>query len=124
MRKTCLLAGLALAACLALPVPSDAACCYFSAKNADILQPAQTVLLSWDPVKDVQTFSVQRKSEGTAIACGMVSPTPTWRRLHASRRAFFSRRVVYTILKRREFPHWKLLHILEPPPPFQRFPPG
>src|SRR6516225_7888406 len=26
-----------------------AACCYFSAKNADILQPAQKVFINWDP---------------------------------------------------------------------------
>src|SRR2546423_1341926 len=39
-----------LAAALA-PAGADAACCYFSAKNADILQPAQKVFINWDPVK-------------------------------------------------------------------------
>jgi len=28
---------------------------YFSAKNADILQPAQKVFISWDPVKKIET---------------------------------------------------------------------
>ena len=46
----------ALAVALLVPVMSDAACCYFSAKNADILQPAQKVFISWDPVKKIETF--------------------------------------------------------------------
>ena len=29
------------------------ACCYFSAKNADILQPAQKAFLTWDSVEKV-----------------------------------------------------------------------
>src|SRR5262245_54388133 len=124
MRKTCLLAGLALAACLALPVPSDAACCYFSAKNADILQPAQKAFISWDPVKNIETFTVQPKFEGNALDFGMVIPTPTQPKLHEMPRDYFKHLAVYTILKKREFPHSKLLHILEPLPPNRPFPPG
>src|SRR5216683_2386172 len=40
---------------------ANAACCYFSAKNMDILQPAQKVFITWDPSEKVETFTVQRK---------------------------------------------------------------
>ena len=43
----------ALALSLAGPSPVQAAGCYFSAQNTDILQPAQKVFLTWDPVKQV-----------------------------------------------------------------------
>ena len=54
----------------------DAACCYFSAKDKDILQPAQKVFITWDPVEKVETFTVQPKFEGNALDFGMVIPTP------------------------------------------------
>jgi hypothetical protein len=99
------------------PAAADAACCYFSAKNADILQPAQKVFISWDPVKKMETFTVQPKFEGNALDFGMVIPTPTQPKLHEMPRDFFKSLAVYTILKSRAFPNSKLLHILEPPPP-------
>jgi len=109
---------LAAALALALIVPvADAACCYFSAKNADILQPAQKVFISWDPVKKAETFTVQPKFEGNALDFGMVIPTPSQPKLHEMPRDFFKHLAVYSILKRRETPHSKLLWILEPPPP-------
>jgi len=37
---------------------------YFSAQNADILQPAQKVFITWDPVKQVESFTVQPSSKG------------------------------------------------------------
>ena len=78
MRCTWTLIGLAvLAVALAAPAAGDAACCYFSAKNADILQPAQKVFISWDPVKKMETFTVQPKFEGNALDFGMVIPTPS-----------------------------------------------
>src|SRR5262245_53449660 len=40
---------------------ADAACCYFSAQNADILQPAQKVFITWDPAKQQESFTVQPK---------------------------------------------------------------
>src|SRR4051812_33052824 len=55
--------------------PARAACCYFSAKNTDILQPAQKVFLTWDPEEKVETFTVQPKFEGNALDFGMVIPT-------------------------------------------------
>src|ERR1044072_6755868 len=93
---------------------ADAACCYFSAKNTDILQPAQKVFLSWDPVEKVESFTVEPKFEGNALDFGMVIPTPTQPKLHEMPRDFFKHLAVYTILKKREFPHSKLLP--EPPP--------
>jgi hypothetical protein len=95
------------AALLAPPAP--AACCYFSAKNADILQPAQKAFLSWDPVEKIETFTVQPKFEGNALDFGMVIPTPSQPKLHEMPRDFFKHLAIYTIMKKREFPHSKLL---------------
>ena len=89
--------------------PGHAACCYFSAKNADILQPAQKAFLTWDPVEKVETFTVQPKFEGNALDFGMVIPTPSQPKLHEMPRDFFKNLAVYSILKRREFPSSKLL---------------
>src|SRR5271156_5682691 len=93
-----------------LPALSEAACCYFSAKNADILQPAQKVFLSWDPVKQVESFTVQPKFEGNALDFGMVIPTPSQPKLHEMPRDFFKHLAIYTIMKRRESPQSKLLY--------------
>src|SRR5262245_33604272 len=72
----------AFAAAALLPAVSQAACCYFSAKNADILQPAQKVFITWDSTEKVETFTVQPKFEGNALDFGMVIPTPTQPKLH------------------------------------------
>ncbi|MFO0968722.1 MAG: DUF2330 domain-containing protein [Gemmataceae bacterium] len=101
---------LALALCAVLqPAVADAACCYFSAKNADILQPAQKVFLSWDPAAKMETFTVQPKFEGNALDFGMVIPTPTRPKLHEMPKEFFKHLAVYTILKKRESPQSRLL---------------
>src|SRR5712691_11775437 len=106
-----LLAGLAGAlAVQGGEVPSArSACCYFSAKNADILQPAQKVFITWDPQEQVESFTVQPKFEGNAKDFGMVIPTPAKPRLDEMPRDFFKELAVYTILKKREHPHSKLL---------------
>src|SRR5690349_24025608 len=114
MRWTIQRLGLcALALGLAMPAASNAACCYFSAKNADILQPAQKVFLTYDPTEKVETFTVQPKFEGNALDFGMVIPTPTQPKLHEMPRDFFKHLAVYTILKKREFPESKLLPVRE-----------
>ena len=59
-----------------IPSAADSACCYFSAKDKDILQPAQKVFLTWDPTEKVESFTVQPKFEGNASDFGMVIPTP------------------------------------------------
>jgi hypothetical protein len=108
---TCRSVGLLLAtaAAASAPVTADAACCYFSAQNADILQPAQKVFITWDPAKKLESFTVQPKFEGNALDFGMVIPTPTQPKLHEMPRDFFKHFAVYSILKRREFPQSKLL---------------
>jgi hypothetical protein len=99
----------ALAVALFRPAPVDAACCYFSAQNTDILQPAQKVFLTWDPAKKLESFTVQPKFEGNALDFGMVIPTPTQPKLSEMPRDFFKHFAVYSILMRREFPQSKLL---------------
>jgi hypothetical protein len=93
---------------LALAQRSDAACCYFSAQNTDILQPSQKVFITWDPVKQQESFTVQPKFEGNALDFGMVIPTPTQPKLHEMPRDFFKHLAIYSILKIREFAQSKL----------------
>jgi hypothetical protein len=106
-----MLLGLLPTAALALVTPAvtNAACCYFSAKNADILQPAQKVFITWDADKKLESFTVQPKFEGNALDFGMVIPTPSQPKLHEMPRDFFKSLAVCTILKKREFPQSKLL---------------
>src|SRR3981081_2243098 len=94
-----------------MPAPPQEACCYSSAKNTDILQPAQKVFITWNPTEKVETFTVQPKFEGNALDFGMVIATPTQPKLHEMPRDFFKHLAIYTIMKRREFPHSKLLYI-------------
>jgi hypothetical protein len=120
MRPSCvrwLIVPAALTAALFRPEPVDAACCYFSAQNTDILQPAQKVYLTWDPAKKLESFTVQPKFEGNALDFGMVIPTPAQPKLSEMPRDFFKNFAVYSILKKREFPHSKLL----PLPPAVQF---
>src|SRR5271166_3101046 len=86
---------------LALAQRSDAACCYFSAQNTDILQPAQKVFITWDPVKQQESFTVQPKFEGNALDFGMVIPTPAKPKLHELPRHFFWHLAVFTLLQQR-----------------------
>src|SRR4051812_25304874 len=97
MRKFGVVAG-ALAALLGVANTSQAACCYFSAKNADILQPAQKVFLTYDPQEKVESFTVQPKFEGNALDFGMVIPTPGKPKLDEMPRDFFKDLAIYTIL--------------------------
>jgi hypothetical protein len=89
--------------------PVDSACCYFSAKDQDILQPAQKAFLTWDPQEQVESFTVQPKFAGNALDFGMVIPTPAKPRLDEMPRDFFKELAVFTILKKREYPESKLL---------------
>ncbi len=111
---------LALTAAALCATTSNAACCYFSAKNSDILQPAQKVFLTWDPVEKIETFTVQPKFEGNALDFGMVIPTPSQPKLHEMPRDFFKHLAYYSIMKRREMPNSKLLHLLEPQGDYDR----
>src|SRR6266700_5439890 len=104
--------AVALAVCAMGTPTAPAACCYFSAKNADILQPAQKAFLTWDPVEKVETFTVQPKFEGNALDFGMVIPTPDQPKLHEMPRDFFRALGVFTTPKRRAFPESKLVPFL------------
>jgi hypothetical protein len=77
------------------------ACCYFSAKNADILQPAQKAFITWDPKEKIESFTVQPKFEGNALDFGMVIPTPSHPKLSEMPRDFFKHLAIYTVLKKR-----------------------
>src|SRR5262245_17598810 len=106
MRK--LFGGLALLGLLLASGPARSACCYFSAKDKDVLQPAQKVFITWDGVEKVESFTVQPKFEGNADDFGMVIPTPAKPKLDEMPRDFFKELAVFSILKRREFPQSKL----------------
>ncbi|MCS6851345.1 MAG: DUF2330 domain-containing protein [Gemmataceae bacterium] len=105
-----LAAGLVAAVCIGVsPPPADSACCYFSAKEKDVLQPGQKVFITWDPAAKVESFTVQPKFEGNALDFGMVIPTPSRPKLDEMPRDFFKELAVFTILKQRKFPESKLL---------------
>src|SRR6185295_13057118 len=78
---------------------AQAACCYFSAVGQDVNQPAQKTFLTWDPVEQVESFTVQPKFEGNAKDFGMVIPTPARPRLYEMPRDFFKELAVFTILR-------------------------
>src|SRR5262245_3519964 len=103
-----LIVALAVVAATSPPQNADSACCYFSAKDADILQPAQKAFITWDPVEKVESFTVQPKFQGNAADFGMVIPTPSKPKLDEMPRDFFKSLAVYTILKKREHPVSKL----------------
>jgi hypothetical protein len=96
-----------------VPREADSACCYFSAKDKDILQPAQKVFITWNPTENVESFTVQPKFEGNADDFGMVIPTPSKPKLDEMPRDFFKELALFTILKKREQPQSKLLPVRE-----------
>src|SRR5688572_2971472 len=102
-----------LATLLGLVAASEArpACCYFSAKEKDVLQPAQKAFITWDPVEKVETFTVQPKFEGNATDFGMVIPTPARPKLHEMPRDFFKELAVFTILEPMDLSKYKNFNI-------------
>jgi hypothetical protein len=88
---------------------AESACCYFSAKDQDVVQPGQKVFITWDPESRTETFTVQPKFEGNAADFGMVIPTPSRPKLDEMPRDFFKELAVFTILKKREHPHSRLV---------------
>src|SRR5438128_6658060 len=93
---------------VAFTTPADSACCYFSAKDADILQPAQKVFITWEPKEGIETFTVQPRFEGNARDFGMVIPTPSQPKLHEMPRDFFKHLAIFSIMKKPAFPVSKL----------------
>ena len=108
MRKTLtLLAIVALPLLAAVPQPADSACCYFAAKDKDILQPAQKAFLTFDEAEKVETFTVQPKFEGNAADFGMVIPTPSKPKLDEMPRDFFKDLAIFTILEPMDIQKYK-----------------
>jgi hypothetical protein len=103
------------AALLAAPRPADSACCYFAAKDKDVLQPAQKAFLTWDDKEKVETFTVQPKFEGNAADFGMVIPTPSKPKLDEMPRDFFKELAVFTILEPMDIQKYKRLYTLGAP---------
>lgn len=91
------------------PTVVESACCYFSAKEKDVMQPGQKAFLTWDPVENVETFTVQPKFEGNAADFGMVIPTPSQPKLHEMPREFFKELAVFTILEPMDLTKYKRL---------------
>ncbi len=89
------------------PRPADSACCYFAAKDKDVLQPAQKAFLTWDDKEKVETFTVQPKFEGNAADFGMVIPTPAKPKLDEMPRDFFKELAVFTILEPMDISKYK-----------------
>lgn len=106
---TILAVGLGGAFSVGWPERGQTACCYFSAKDQDILQPAQKAFLTYNPATKTETFTVQPKFEGNALDFGMVIPTPSRPKLDPMPRDFFKHLAVMTILKHRKQPESKLL---------------
>src|SRR3984893_6180831 len=104
----CTLAG--LLTCIGAP-KAESACCYFAAKDKDILQPAQKAFLTWDPQEKVETFTVQPKFEGNALDFGMVIPTPAQPKLAEMPRDFFKELAVFTILEPMDLRKYKRLNL-------------
>src|SRR5918996_911581 len=108
MRRTLgLLALLTLPLLAAGPQPAESACCYFAAKDKDILQPAQKAFITWDPAEKVETFTVQPRFEGNARDFGMVIPTPSRPKLDEMPRDFFKELAVFTILEPMDLKKYK-----------------
>ena len=99
MRRALFFLAAAGSAVLLWRVPAFAACCYFSAKDKDVNQPAQKAFITWDPQEKIESFTVQPKFEGNAHDFGMVIPTPSRPKLDEMPRDFFKELAVFTILK-------------------------
>jgi hypothetical protein len=89
------------------PPAAESACCYFAAKDKDVLQPAQKAFVTWDPVEKVETFTVQPRFEGNALDFGMVIPTPSRPKLDEMPRDFFKELAVFTILEPMDLSKYK-----------------
>src|SRR5256885_17136576 len=99
MRTACCLVPLLCLGLLLTTTPrAPTACCYFAAKDKDILQPGQKAFVTWVPSEKIEAFTVQPKFEGNALDFGMVVPTPSKPKLDEMPRDFFKDLAIYTIL--------------------------
>jgi hypothetical protein len=100
---------LAVPLLLVQPPAAESACCYFAAKDKDILQPAQKAFLTFDADKKVESFTVQPAFEGNAVDFGMVIPTPSKPTLDTMPREFFKHLAIFTILEPMDLAKYKSL---------------
>ena len=107
MKTTLPIAVLAAVASLSVPFSGQAACCYFAAKDKDVLQPGQKAFITYDAEEKIETFTVQPKFEGNASDFGMVIPTPTRPKLDEMPREFFKHLAVFTILEPMDMSKYK-----------------
>jgi hypothetical protein len=108
------LTGLAAGAVLLAAVSGlQAACCYFAAKDKDILQPGQKAFITWNPEKKEETFTVQPRFEGNAKDFGMVIPTPGKPKLDEMPRDFFKELAIFTILEPMDIGKYKNYKLLQ-----------
>lgn len=114
MRKVLKALSLVIVLIVANSPPARSACCYFSAKGKDVLQPAQKAFITWDPVEQVESFTVQPKFEGNASDFGMVIPTPSRPKLDEMPRDFFKLLAVFTILEPMDMNKYKRLQMAMP----------
>jgi hypothetical protein len=89
------------------PPAAESACCYFAAKDKDVLQPAQKAFVTWDPAEKVETFTVQPRFEGNALDFGMVIPAPARPKLDEMPRDFFKELAVFTLLEPMDLSKYK-----------------
>lgn len=109
MRIVLRLTTIALVLLIAKGPPAQSACCYFSAKGKDVLQPSQKAFIAWDPIEKIESFTVQPKFEGNAVDFGMVIPTPGRPRLDEMPRDFFKELAVFTILEPMDMEKYKAM---------------
>ncbi|MCZ6679826.1 MAG: DUF2330 domain-containing protein, partial [Candidatus Poribacteria bacterium] len=107
MWKRRILTLITLSLVVTTPNLAESACCYFAAKDKDVLQPAQKAFITWDPDEKVESFTVQPKFEGNAANFGMVVPTPSQPKLNEMPREFFKALAVFTILEPMDLSKYK-----------------
>ncbi len=107
MNRLPLLFALAAAALALGPLPTEPACCYFSAMGQDVNQPAQKAFITWDPEEDIVSWTVQPRFEGNALDFGMVVPSPSRPKLTEMPRDLFKELAVFTILKPMDLSKYK-----------------
>ena len=107
MRTKKMFALIALSLIVMGPTVAKSACCYFAAKDKDVLQPAQKAFITWDAMEKIESFTVQPKFEGDAADFGMVVPTPSQPKLNEMPRDFFKELAVFTILEPMDLDKYK-----------------
>jgi hypothetical protein len=84
--------------------PADSACCFCAAKGASLAETGQTVFLSWDPHKKVESMALQPRFAGKARDFAMVVVTPALPVVDELPGGFFHELAVFTTLAQRTWP--------------------